>query len=365
MRKLKLKKMNESYDKKFFFFVVLFTILGVLLVLNVSGPEAIDKFSDRFYFAKQQLLWGITGIVLMVIVSKINYNFWKNYAVLFFLFAVVLLILVLIPGFGTKILGAKRWLNIGPVGFQPSEFAKIALSIYLAKVASSQKKMISYLAPFIIFVALIMLQPDLGTVIIISAIVFSQIYISGVDIRKMFLLLAAGLLGGFSLIISSAYRRARFVSFLNPLSDTLASSYHIKQILYALGSGGIFGVGLGQSRQKYLFLPEASTDSIFAVIAEEVGFLGSLVLIILFVLFMRECLKIAVNAPDKFSQVLAFGLCAWLAGQTLINLSSMVALTPLTGIPLPFISYGGSALISILVACGILLNISRYINVEK
>jgi cell division protein FtsW len=365
MNRIKLKKMNRSYDKKLLFFTIFFTFLGVIFVLNASGPEAINKFSDRFYFAKQQLVWGIAGLFIMIIVSKINYNFWKRTAIFIFVISLVLLILVLIPTLGVSALGAKRWIDIGITRFQPSEFVKIALVIYLARVASSEKNIISYLVPVLLIIALVMFQPDLGTTIVISIIAFSQIFISGIEIIKLIYLAFIGLIGGFLLIITSDYRRERLMSFLNPLSDTLGRSYHIKQILYALGSGGLFGVGLGQSRQKYLFLPEAATDSIFAVIAEEIGFIGTLALIILIILFVRQCLKIANNAPDKFSKVLAIGITAWIGGQTIINLTSMVALTPLTGIPLPFISYGGSALISILIACGILLNISRYTRVEK
>jgi cell division protein FtsW len=365
MNRFKLKKMNRSYDKRLLFFIILFTFLGVIFVLNASGPEAISKFSDRFYYAKQQFIWGIIGIILMIIFSKINYNLWKRTAILIFFVSIILLILLLIPALGIKALGAKRWIDIGIARFQPSEFVKLALAIYLARVASSEKNIIAYLTPFLLIVALVMFQPDLGTAIILSIIVFSQIFMSDVKVIKLIYLSFVTLLGGSLLIVTSDYRRQRFMSFLNPLSDTLGSSYHIKQILYALGSGGLLGVGLGQSRQKYLFLPEAATDSIFAVIAEEMGFIGAVILIILIILFIRQCLKIANNAPDKFSKVLAIGITAWLAGQTIINLTSMVALTPLTGIPLPFISYGGSSLISILIACGILLNISKYTSVEK
>lgn len=364
MREIKLKKQKKSYDKIFLGLVVIFTFLGVVLVLNASAPEAISIFSDRFYFAKQQLFWGVLGIALMLVISRINYNFWEKIAVLVFLMTLILLVLVLIPPFGHTTLGAKRWISLGPIKFQPSEFIKLTLTLYIAKVASKDKKIWSYLLPLGITVILIMIQPDLGTSLVISLITFAQIFIAGVSFIQLVTILLSGGLVGFLLIITSSYRRERLLSFVDPFKDTLGKSYHIRQILYALGSGGILGVGLGQSRQKFLFLPEAATDSIFAVISEELGFIGASFFILLYIFLLMRCLKIAKNAPDKFSKIMAIGITAWLSGQTLINLSSMVSLTPLTGVPLPFISYGGSSLISMLAGCGILLNISRYAGKE-
>ena len=205
-----------------------------------------------------------------------------------------------------------------------------------------------------------MLQPDLGTALIIAVVTFSQLYISGLPILNLFYIGFGGVIASLLLIIGSAYRRSRLLTFLHPINDVLGRSYHITQILYALGSGGLLGVGLGQSRQKYLFLPEAATDSIFAVISEEIGFVGAFIVILLFIFFIARCIKIVKTAPDKFSFILALGITSWLASQTLINLNSIVVLTPLTGVPLPFFSYGGSSIISILIAIGILLNISRH-----
>ncbi len=206
-----------------------------------------------------------------------------------------------------------------------------------------------------------MLEPDLGTTIIILIIGFAQLFVAGVSILPFIVTGILGALGGFILIITSAYRKARLTTFLNASTDPLNSAnYHIRQVLIALGSGGLFGVGLGQGRQKYLFLPESATDSVFANIGEELGFVGAIVVIILLVFFVYKMMRIATNAPDNFSTVLATGIVAWMCAQIFLNLASMVALIPLTGVPLPFFSYGGSSLTVILFAIGVLLNISKH-----
>jgi len=274
------------------------------------------------------------------------------------------MIMVFVPGVGVKLLGARRWVNFGGLTIQPSEFLKLTLAIYLAKVSARNKKLVSYLLPLVLAIFLIMLQPDLGTAIIVTAIGMTQIFISGVDLIPFFLSVIMGGILGFILIITSDYRRDRLLTFLEQTKDPLGKSYHIRQILIALGSGGFWGVGLGQSRQKYLFLPETATDSIFAIIAEEVGFLGASSLILTFAVFVLRGFKIAKNAPDTFSKILSFGFVSWMGFQFLLNVASMLALVPLTGVPLPFFSYGGSSLTATLIACGILLNISKYEKVS-
>jgi cell division protein FtsW len=237
---------------------------------------------------------------------------------------------------------------------------KFGLAIYLAKVAESGKKPLAYFVPLALVCGLIMLQPDLGTTLVVATIGVSQIFVSGVPLLYFAGSMLAGILGVLGLILTSPYRRDRLLTFFEVTSDPLGKAYHIRQILLALGSGGLFGLGIGQSRQKYLFLPEASTDSIFAAIAEEVGFVGSVVLICLFGYFLFKAFSIASRAKDKYAQILAVGIASWIGGQVFLNFSSMVALTPLTGIPLPFFSFGGTSLVMILVGCGILLNISKY-----
>ena len=296
----------------------------------------------------------------LFVTSNIHYSFWKKIATPLFFGSLILLIAVLIPGVGQKFLGAKRWLILGPVSVQPSEIVKLTLILYLAKLAEKEKSALAFFLPPFIVAGLIMLQPDLGTTIVVMGIAFSQILISGVNFLHMAGALAIGALSSLLLIITSAYRRARLMTFLGQTQDPLGSDYHIRQILLALGSGGLWGVGLGASRQKYLFLPEAATDSIFAVIAEETGFLGGSVIIILFFALIMTGIKIAREAPDKFSQVLAVGIISWISFQTILNIGSVVGLTPLTGVPLPFFSYGGSALTMLLISTGILLNISKH-----
>ena len=365
MGKPRLKKQTKSFDSRFLFITFLLLALGLIAVADASAPQALSLFSDRYYFVKQQLIWGGVGVILLFIVSRIHYSFWEKIATPVFWLSVIFLVLVLVPGLGITALGAKRWIVLGFLRFQPSELTKLTLAIYLAKVASKGKSPLSFIVPITVLGALIMLQPDLGTTLITVGIGMAQIFYSGVNLLTIFGVGGLGALATFGLIMVSPYRRARFMTFLQQSQDPLGRDYHIRQILLALGSGGVIGTGLGQSRQKYLFLPEAATDSIFAIIAEEIGFIGSLVLIIIFAAFIYRGIMIASRAPNKFSQVLALGLTAWIGGQAILNIAAMVALVPLTGIPLPFFSYGGSSLVMILVSCGILLNISRYTHGER
>lgn len=355
-----LKKQKKSVDKNFFYITLVLTVLGLIVVADASAPQALNLFNDKFYFLKQQSGWALLGIIAMIVASQVNYKIWSKFAVIAFGISVVFLIAVLIPGIGSKFLGARRWIYLGPISIQPSEFLKLSLVVYLARVAEKEKQTISFLIPLIIVALLVILQPDLGTTLVILAIGISQILVSGIKLFRFLVITFVGILAGAVSIMTSSYRRARLLTFLQQSQDPLGKDYHIRQILLALGSGGIFGVGLGQSRQKFLFLPEAATDSIFAVVAEEVGFIGATVVIFLFLFYILSAFKIAKNAPDKFSQVLSLGICIWVSIQVIFNIGSNVALIPLTGIPLPFFSSGGSALTTLLFASGILLNISKY-----
>jgi len=357
---IRLKKQKRQIDKRLLSYALILTVLGLVAVADTSAPVALSVFSDRLYFLKQQVVWGIIGVAALFLVSQIHYSFWEKIALPLFAANLLILILVLIPNIGIKALGARRWILLGPISFQPSEFTKLALVVYLAKVGARNKAFWAYFLPLLLVGGLIMAQPDLGTTLVILVAGLVQIFISGLNILSFLGAVSVASLAGALLIFFSEYRKGRFLSFLSQLKNPLGASYHARQILLALGSGGLFGVGLGQSRQKYLFLPEAATDSIFAVIAEEVGFVGALLLIIFFIAFVFRALKIAQSAPDRFSKILAVGIVTWIGGQAFLNMASMVALVPLTGIPLPFISYGGSALTMVLLATGILLNISKY-----
>ena len=352
--------LKASYDKGVFFLTLIFLVLGIIAVADSSAPLALNTFSDSFYFVRQQLIWAAIGLVLLFASLKIHYSFWKKIAYPLFGLSVVFLILVLVPGLSTKIYGARRWLDFGIFTFQPSEVVKLSLIVLFAKFAEEKRKIWFYLLPLALVALLIMLEPDLGTTVIVLLIGFAQIFISGANVLYILAgLVGGGLLGALAIIFSS-YRRERLLTFLNSTTDPLGSSYHIRQILLAVGSGGLFGVGLGQSRQKYLFLPEVATDSVFAIIAEEIGFVGAIILIGLFTLFIYRMFKIAGRAPDVFARVIAVGVVSWIGGQMILNIAAMTAVVPLTGIPLPFFSYGGSHLTMQLLAIGILLNISRH-----
>jgi cell division protein FtsW len=362
VKRLGLRNQKQKIDKKLFIATVLLVIIGLIAVLDASAPQAINVFGDKFHLFKNQLIWSFVGFVALLISSKINYKFWEKLATPLFFFVLVSLILVLIPGLGVKLLGARRWISVGPIFFQPSELAKFGLILFLAKLMSKKKASITYFLPLALVSFLIMLEPDLGTTMIIVLSSAIQIFASQINLLQYS---GVGILGGlivFLLVIISPYRKDRLLTFLEQSSDPLGKSYHIRQILLGLGSGGLFGLGLGASKQKFLFLPEASTDSIFAVVAEEVGFIGALALISLFGFYVFRALRISKHAPDDFSRYLALGIASWIGIQVVLNIASMTALVPLTGIPLPFISYGGSSLIMIMFATGILLNISRYVT---
>ena len=350
----------KRVDKSLFYLIIALTFLGLVALADASAPQALANFNDRYYFLKQQALWAGVGLVLFFLFSKIKYTFWEKLATPLFFASVFLLILVLIPNLSYKALGARRWIDLGLFSFQPSEFIKLTLILYFAKLIKASKSPASYFIPLAIIIGLIMLQPDLGTTLVVASVGFFQIFVSGINLLHLLVSVILGALAAAGLVMISPYRRDRVETFFEATSDPLGKGYHIRQILLALGSGGIFGVGIGASRQKYLFLPEAATDSIFAVIGEEIGFLGVFVLLTLFAFFVFKGFQIAKGAPDKFAQGLAVGITAWIGGQFILNIASMTALTPLTGIPLPFFSYGGSSLVMILAACGILLNIGRH-----
>lgn len=349
-----------SIDKTLLSLTILLSVLGLLAVADASAPQALVVFDDSYYFAKQQLKWLILGVVAMFFSSVIHYGFWKKYANQIFLFTIFLLLIVLIPGIGSRFLGARRWISLGAFSFQPSELAKLSLAMVIAYAADKKTDYIKILGLIAFTAGLIMLQPDLGTTIVVVSVGLSQAFIAGMPIINFTLAILGGGALASMLVLFSDYRRARLMTFLESSTDPLGASYHMRQILFAIGSGGLFGVGIGQSRQKQLFLPETASDSVFAVIAEELGFLGASVIVMLLLFFVLRAFRIASKAPDTFSKILASGISVWIGGQMFLNLASMVALTPLTGIPLPFFSYGGSSLVMILFGVGILLNISSY-----
>lgn len=336
------------------------TVFGILMVYNASVVTAFRDFSDKYYYVRQQTISVFIGFVSLVILSRFDLKRLQNLSPIFLIGTVLLLVVVLLPGVGVSALGAKRWLNLGLFSFQPAEMTKLSLILYFSSIFSKKPKLLSFLSILGLVILLIMLEPDLGTTIVLVAASFAIYFASGAKLLPLFGLSVLGLLGGMGLILTSAYRKARLLTFFDIGQDPLGASYHIRQILIALGSGGLFGVGLGASRQKYEYLPESMTDSIFAVIGEEMGFIGAALVVCAFLFVVWRGFKIAKEAPDIFSQHVAVGITSWIGVQALVNFASSVALAPLTGIPLPFISYGGSSLIIALAGIGILLNISRY-----
>lgn len=341
--------------------IILLSLFGLFMIYNASSVIALRDFDDSYYYLKEQSVWMLIGFCGLFFFSFFTHKKLYAFAVPLLITAIVLLLLVFIPGLGISALGASRWINFHFFTLQPAEFVKFSLAIYLAAWFSSKEK--GRLPAFLLLMGvvwlLVMLQPDMGTASIIlfeAAVVY---FVSGGSVKHFAILTPIMAVIGFLFIKAAPYRAARLTSFLN-IDPTLSNvSYHTKQILIALGSGGIFGVGIGNSLQKYAYLPENVTDSIFAIIAEETGFIGASVVVILFSIVIWRGFVIAMTAKDQFGKLLAAGLTSFLGIQILINLFSMTALMPLTGVPLPFISYGGSALIVDLAAIGILLNISQ------
>jgi cell division protein FtsW len=348
------------FDIILFASVIVLLIFGLIMVYDSSQFEAFTQFGDKYYYIRTQLISAVIGFFLLCFFTIFDYRRLEKIAVYFFIFSCILLVLVFVPGFGVLSGGAHRWLRIAGFTLQPAEIIKLSGIIFFAYFLQHSKKLI----PFALIVGAVtivvgLFQKDLGTAVVFCLISFSMYFVSGAPFRNfVYIIISAGLgLAGF--IAVSSYRLKRVMAFLDPFADPQGYSYHIAQILIAVGSGGLFGVGIGQSRQKYAYIPEVPTDSIFAVIAEEFGFLGCLLLLLLLGLIIWRCFRIAEHAPDNFGKLLATGLTVWIGAQTVVNLSAMVSLMPLTGVPLSFISYGGSALIASLIAIGILLNISR------
>jgi len=349
----------KKFDPILFFTVLALVAFGVVTVYEASVVEAFSQFSDKFYFAKLQLRWAGLGLAVMLLTAFIPYKIWQKLSLPLFIASLLLLIAVLIPGVGSQVQGARRWLNFSGITLQPSELVKLTFVMYLASWFTKRPPLLPFLLLSAILLILIMLQPDLGTAVIIIGTGFLVYFLSGAPLLAIAGIGIFGLIIGLVLIVSSSYRRVRLLTFFNPTTDPLGASYHIRQILIALGSGGLFGLGLGQSRQKYSYLPEATTDSIFAIIGEEIGFAGAGVIIGLFLLIIYCGFSLSLKTTDRFGQLLGGGIIGSLALQVFINLAAMVALVPLTGVPLPLISYGGSSLITHLAGIGILLNISR------
>ncbi|MCR4263383.1 MAG: putative lipid II flippase FtsW [Candidatus Roizmanbacteria bacterium] len=336
-------------------------LFGLTMIFNVSALSALSDFGDKFYYVKEQAQWLVVGTVVMVFLMHINYRQLQILAIPLLLSTFALLVAVFLPGIGIHAYGASRWVNLGFFTVQPAELAKLTLIIYLAAWFSNkeEKRLMSFLVLLGLIIGPVILQPDLGTSVVLVAISLAMYFLSGAPLWHFGMLVPVVGAGIAGLAISAPYRMQRVLTFLNPSTDPQGFSYHVRQIQIALGSGGLFGVGIGESRQKYAYLPEVTTDSIFAIIGEEFGFIGSTVIIALLLFLVLSALRIAFTAADDFGKLLAGGIAFALSLQIIINLSAMVSLIPLTGIPLPFISYGGSNLVVSCAMIGILASIAR------
>ena len=355
--------------------ILLLLALGIVMVLSASAPYSLSNYGNSYYYVIRQAGFAIVGIILMLFVSKIDYHVYKKFYKIAYWIAIISLMLVVVPGIGGRAKGATRWIELGTIRFQPSEIAKICLIIFYAGYLTEHRNELGYfgkgcLKSFIPLIPPILilyfLQDHLSASIVIIAIISIMMVMSGIKLRHF---LAIGTVGGSAAVAGmlllatvkgkGGFRIARIVSFLDPWADAKGDGYQVIQGLYAIGSGGLFGVGLGKSKQKYLYIPEPHNDFIFAIIAEELGFVGCLVVILLFAALIWRGLIIAMKAPDSFGSLTAVGITTLVGIQAIMNIAVVSSSMPNTGMSLPFISYGGTALLILLVSMGILLNISR------
>ena len=358
----------KKVDYILLFSIVIISLFGLVMIYSASYVWANYKFNDAYKFVRMQGIFLILGYCLLFVVIKIPYFHYLKWSNVFFGVTVFLLILVLIPGIGSVRNGSRSWFGIGGFGIQPSEFAKISMVIFTSKYLVYNdkcfKNIIKGVFPilgvlFLVF-GLIMLQPDFGTGVIIVVSIIVLLFVGGVAINFFVKLGLLGGLGGAVLIIMAPYRIKRIVSFLNPWSDPLGSGFQIIQSLYAIGPGGLLGLGFGHSIQKHFYLPEPQTDFIFSIISEEFGFLGVIIVSCFFLLIIYRGVRIALHCEEKFGKYLAFGIIFQFAFQAILNLMVVVGLIPVTGVTLPFLSYGGSSLLITMISMGMLLNISQY-----
>lgn len=344
------------------------------MLSSATSVIGYDKFGDSYWYLKHQIVSGLLpGLFLFLVLSKIDYRVWKKFIPMLLCFSLGLLILVFIPGIRADYGQARSWVNIVGFSMQPAEIVKLTFLLYIAAWLERRRERIKSFAyglvPFAIYLAiiagLIIMQPDIGTLVIIVFMSLAVFFAAGARIKHIGLLVLAGLGGLGVLIWLAPYRLDRLTAFLNPSADPQGIGYHINQALLAIGSGGWFGLGLGNSRQKFQYLPEVAGDSIFAVMAEELGFVLMLALIVAFLWMFIRLIKVARGAPDNFGYLVAIGVGAWIVGQAFVNIGAMVGLLPLTGLPLPLISYGGTAMAITMAAMGIVVNISRFTQVTK
>jgi cell division protein FtsW len=342
-------------------------VVGLVMVLSASSVSSLSNYGSAWVFFERQLLWMAMGGAVFVVAARLDYHRWRRLASPLVVASLVLMGVVLIPHIGITVYGSRRWLGSGVFRFQPTEIAKLALLIYVADIMTRRSdevhdlKRVLYpiLGMFVAFAFLVMKEPDMASTMVLALIVATGLFVGGIRPRHVAALFGGGVAVAALLAIAEPYRRARVFSFLNPIHDKSNAGYQVTQSLIALGSGGWTGVGLGAGRAKWLFLPNAHTDFIFAIIGEELGLIGCLLVVGLFAAFAVLGTRAALHAPDRFGTLLAAGVTVWIVGQAVINICAVIGLLPVSGIPLPFVSFGGSALVFSMLATGILGNVAR------
>ena len=344
-----------------FIFVLLASLVGLIFVFEASSIRALTETGDSFHYLKLQVRWIIVGTVAMTFFSFFPHKYLYYLALPFLTIVIIMLVLVLIPGIGHTVNGARRWIDLGFFSIQPTEFAKLATILYLSSWFSKKdkKRFVPFIALMGFMMLLILMQPDMGTSIIIFALGISIYYLAGKDLHYLLGLIPVSAVAAVALIFAAPYRLRRLTAFLDPSEDPSGVGYHINQILISLAQGNVFGRGFGASRQKYMFLPEAHTDSIFAIIGEEMGFIGAILLIAAYTFFLYKLYQLYNNTSERFAKLLVGGFFAFFGFQIITNLCGMVGLMPLTGVPLPFLSYGGSHMLTSFMLVGIAINISK------
>lgn len=360
-----LKKYREI-DTVLLGIIIILLVIGIIMTYSSSAVKGYLYYDDPYHYFKAELIWVALGLVALTIAMRLEWRFLYKWAKPILYLALLLLVLVKIPGVGKTVNGATRWIGVGPLSIQPSEVIKLAMVLIMARflsanpymIKSFRKGIIPSLVLLGIVCALIMLQPDLGTTLVVVATVFFMLIAVGANLWHIAGLGIAGLGLVAAAIIAAPYRMSRIFAFLDPWADPLGKGYQTIQSLLALGPGGLFGLGLGQSRQKFLYLPENHTDFIFAMIGEELGFVGASLVVLLFFLLIWRGFKTAIQAPNTFLGLLAIGLTSLIGIQAMINMGVVTGVLPVTGITLPFLSYGGTSLLFTMIAAGLLLNIS-------
>jgi cell division protein FtsW len=348
--------------------VIILVIGGLVMVLSASSVEALRLYGSSWLFFQRQLMWVGLGIFAMLVTVRIDYRRWRKLSLPLLLLSAGLLVLVLIPGLGISARGSSRWIGVGWLRLQPSELAKFAMVVFTADVLARRPDLRHDLPmvmrPVLVALGgialLVMLQPDMGTTIVIGFSAMAVLFAGGIPLRIMVSLLGALSAAALALGLHASYRRARLLSFINPWKDAGNTGYQSVQSLVGLGTGRLTGVGLGESRAKWGFLPNAHTDFIFAIIGEELGLFGSLLVVSLFAAFAALGVRAALRAPDRFGSLLAVGITAWVVGQAVLNIGTVIGLLPITGVPLPLVSFGGSSLVITMAAIGVLVNVTRH-----